>query len=260
MGGDGMSDDGPWAAQADDETTGERPRRRWVLPVLVVALVLVLLAAAWVVAARRGVQQFDDALGEAPTGSCDGQYSAADVRPEFLVPSALPEDLEPVAEAFTAFFAQERWSYTDVSQPADAAEPDSEIRFSVDGDVFERREPDGFVGRIRPGAGIARFEGDRFWVATCVNSLNGWQVLDDAGCIETDVDGARTQVRWANVRDHTCEDAIASMSATLEDGRLVEWTIEVEDLFVRTATAEEPVSLDWPSPLWIVPGWLAGGG
>lgn len=255
-----MNDDDRWSepAQTAQAAAKGRPRPRWVLPTLIVVLVFVLLAGAWVVAARRGVQEFDDASGGQTTGSCDDQYSAEDVRPEFLTPLDLPEELAPVADAFTAFFAQERWSYTDISQEADASAPDSEIRFSVDGDVFERREPDGFVGLIRPRAGIARFEGDRFWVAACVNNLTGWQTLDDPGCIETTVDGSRTQVRWANVRDRTCEDAIGLMSATLEDGRLVEWTLEVKDRFVSTSTVEEPVSLDWPSRFWIVPSWLAG--
>lgn len=254
-----MSDVDPWSAAAQASTPPAwQGRPRWVLPALIAVLVLVLLAGAWVVAARQGVQAFDHAAGEPAPPPCGSELTSEDVRPEFLTPMDVPPELEVVADAFTTYFAQDRWSYTDTFQEAGRSTPGSEIRFTVDGEVFERREPDGFVGLIRPGGSIARFEGDRFWLSTCVNSLTGWQMLDDAGCIAADVDGGRTQVRWANVRDHTCEGAIASMSATLEDGRLVEWTIEIEDRFTSTATVEEPSSLAWPSRIWIVPGWLVG--
>lgn len=254
-----MVDDDPWAEPPDGgETTGPEAstrRRRWILPVLIAVLVLVVLAAGWVVAAKQGVRSFDDQAGGAH-GDCDDDLEMGDVRPDHQAPSGLPDGLDEVAAAFDAYFAQERLSFTDVSVDETGGRTRSEIRFSVDGDVYERRESDGFVGLIKPGAGIARFEGDRFWVPACVNGFPLASFFQSPDCVEHSTEGDTTTVRWATVRDGACDEALLWHGATLVDGDLTAWSMEAAGRFRTTWEVGEPVDLSWPSPLWIVPAWL----
>lgn len=234
----------PWARPAEgadplpEPATGGRGGQRWVLPALLVLLVVMLLAGGWLVAAKRGVDEFRSASGDDPTPTCDDDLTIESVRPQVPSPQGVPDGLDRVVRAFDAYFAQERWSFTDASEDLTGARSDHQMTLSVDGDVLERREPDGFVGLIRPGSGVARFEGDRFWVPACVNGNRGWAPFTNADCVESERKGASVVVRWSSHREGTCDDAVIHWSATLEDGALVGWSIEGEGRFRSTVTTD----------------------
>ena len=258
-----MAEDEPRSPAGDDgapaEPAAPQRRRRWVLPVLVAVLVLALLVGGWLVAATRGVDRCQAATDRA-TPVCDGDLTLADVRTPTSIPADLPDGLDEVARAFEAFFAQERWSTTSTSERAadGGAGEDDATTISVDGEILERRSPDGFVGLIRPGAGIARYEGERFWVPACVNGDRGWAPWTNADCVESERTGSKVVTRWASLREGSCEDAVAWWSATREDGRLTGWSLEAADRFRAEVTVNEPRSLSWPSRWWIAPAFFAG--
>lgn len=260
-----MDDDQTWARPPDEQgqepdATAEPQNRRWVLGVLLAVLVCVVLGGGWVVAALEGAGDFDDELGDSGHSTCDGELTIDDVRPQAATPDDLPPELDDVAAAFETFFGQDRWSYTEVEDERSADGPAGDLRISVDGEVFERRYADGFVGMIRPGAGVARYEGERFWVPVCVSGVPEVLRFKDADCVERDDEGATVRVTWAALRATSCAEAALRFSATLERGRLTSWTMELEGGRRYTATVAEPVELSWPSPVWVVPSWLPGVG
>lgn len=259
-----MVDDGPWARPPEGAEPAPRPadgakrRPAWILPVLIAILVVVGLGGTWVIAASRAATGFVDQL-EDEHSSCNEDLTIADVRPEIRAPADLPDGLDEVVDAFDAYFLRDRFSFTDESADEDGPS-DLEIRYSVDGDVLERRVSDGFVGMIKPGEGVAQFEGDRFWVTSCVNGFPQLPPFLEADCVDRTTDGDETTYRWTVRRDGTCEDAPLWFDATLRDGELASWGLEGagENVSFRTRfTVTEPRSLSWPSPLWIVPGFLA---
>jgi len=246
------------ARGAQDLEPTDPPRRTptWAIVVRLASLAVVVLFGGWVVAAKTGLNRYEEASGGTPDGACDGDLTSKDVRPPFVAPEGLPDEVAEVARAFESFFAQDRWSYRDVSEDLTGADPDHEIRFAADGDLLERSEPDGFQGLIRPGAGIARYDENRFWVPACVNGFLFQPVFRTPQCVESDTRGETLHVRWVSQREGTCEDATSWFGATIQGEKLIEWTTELRGRVRQTATVVAPRSLSWPSPVWIVPSWL----
>lgn len=251
----------PESAREAEPTGTEtpKPKSRARLLVLIGVLVVVALIGTWMIAGARAATEFDDSLDGEQHSMCDGELGIDDVRPEMTAPNDLPDGLDEVAAAFEAYFGQERFAFTDVSEDEDGPS-DIEIRYAVDGNVLERRTSEGFVGLIEPRAGVAQFEGDRFWVPACVSGFPTILPFDGPTCVEHTTKGDTTTVRWLNRDEGTCEGDQLWFEATLVDGDLTSWGVEAvgRQEFHTTWTVTDPVALSWPSPFWTVPGFLAG--
>ncbi|MGN6694086.1 MAG: hypothetical protein ACTHN0_07905 [Aquihabitans sp.] len=224
-------------------------------------LVLVVVIGGWFLMAVQAASDFDDRAGG--SGACSGNPDEL-IRPPRYANATMADELRPVAKAFDAYFAQDRFRY--IEGGTRDGVPEDDIGIAVDGDLLQRTDEDGFIGLIDGGDRVAQFEGDRWWVPACVNGARfpDRSTLQAGDCASSAPAGKGTRYEWALLRDSdTCDDPPLQFSATIVDGLPTEWGFVLTSETRRiesTSTAVDPVSLTWPSPIWIVPNVVASAG